>query len=164
MGTARKDAGTMHVLGFDASLPEQNLEARRRIGFVSENKELYPYMTVEEAIRFTRSFFPRWRRDLEEQYTRRFELPVNRRIATLSKGMHSAADAATLALARGAELLVLDEPTDGLDPMVVEEVLQAIISLSADGETTVFFSSHDLAEVEQIADRVHYCGNRDGLC
>jgi ABC-2 type transport system ATP-binding protein len=153
MGTARKDAGTMRVLGFDASVPHENVEARRRIGFVSENKELYPYMTVGEAIRFTSSFFPRWRKDLEEQYTRRFELPLERRIAHLSKGMHSKL-MLLLALARGAELLVLDEPTDGLDPIVVEEVLQAIVSLSAAEETTVFFSSHDLAEVEQIADRV----------
>ncbi len=153
MGTARKDAGTMRVLGFDASVAHENVEARRRIGFVSENKELYPYMTVEEAIRFTRSFFPRWRGDLEAEYTRRFELPLERRIATLSKGMHSKL-MLLLALARGAELLLLDEPTDGLDPIVVEEVLQAIVSLSAAEETTVFFSSHDLAEVEQIADRV----------
>jgi ABC-2 type transport system ATP-binding protein len=153
IGAARKDAGTVRILGHDASSPSENVEARRRIGFVSENKELYPYMTVEEAIRFTRSFFPTWRTDLEKLYARRFDLPLQRRIAELSKGTHTKL-MLLLALSRGAELLVLDEPTEGLDPMAVEEVLQAIVSFSAEQETTVFFSSHDLAEVEQIADRV----------
>jgi ABC-2 type transport system ATP-binding protein len=153
MGAAHKDAGTVRILGFNAAQPSQNLEARRRIGFVSENKELYSYMTVGEVIRFTRSFFPAWRADLEDRYLRQFDLRTDRRINHLSKGMHTKL-MLLLALARGAEMLVLDEPTDGLDPVAVEEVLQAIVSYSAEQEATVFFSSHELTEVERIADRV----------
>jgi ABC-2 type transport system ATP-binding protein len=153
MGAARQDAGTVHVLGHDASIPAENLKARQRIGFVSENKELYPCMKVGEVIGFTRSFFPAWRDDLEKEYVRRFELPLDRTTSGLSRGTHTKL-MLLLALARGAELLVLDEPTEGLDPVAVEELLQAIVALAAQEGTTVFFSSHDLEEVEQIADRV----------
>ena len=104
-------------------------------------------------IHFVRGFFPGWRRDLEERYLKQFELPAERRLPKLSKGMNSKLQL-LLALCRGAELLILDEPTEGLDPAVIEDALQAVVTLAAEAGTTVFFSSHQLAEVEQIADRV----------
>jgi ABC-2 type transport system ATP-binding protein len=126
---------------------------RRRIGFVTEDKELYPYMTVEQVIRFTRPFFPKWRDDLAKRYLSRFELPPGRKIPDLSKGMRSKL-MLLLAISHRAELLILDEPTDGLDPLAVEDVLREIVSLAAAEGTTVFFSSHQLTEVERIADRI----------
>jgi len=153
MGMMRADSGTARVFGLNAADAAENVAIRRRTGFVSETKELYPFMTVEEVIQFTRGFFPGWRRDIEERLVRVFALPLERKIPKLSKGMHSKL-ALVLALARGAELLVLDEPTEGLDPEAVEEALQAVVSVAAEQESTVFFSSHQLAEVEQIADRV----------
>ena len=81
-----------------------------------------------------------------------FELPKDRKIRQLSKGMRTKL-ALLLGFARGCELLILDEPTEGLDPVAIEDVLQMIVSLVAEG-TTVFFSSHQIAEVEQIADHV----------
>ena len=129
------------------------MEIRRRTGFVSEDKDLYDYMTVEEIIRFTAAFYPRWRRDLEQRYLAWFELPAARKVKTLSRGTKTKL-ALLLALSRGAELLVLDEPTSGLDPAVAEEVLQALVSHVAREEMTVFFSSHQIAEVDQIADRI----------
>jgi ABC-2 type transport system ATP-binding protein len=153
LGMARPTSGSVRVLGLPAEAPEPSVEIRRRTGFVSEDKDLYDSMTVAEMIRFTAAFFPRWRRDLEERYLRKFELPPDRRIKALSRGARTKL-LLLLALCRGAELLVLDEPTSGLDPAMTEEVLQAIVSHVASEQLTVFFSSHQIAEVDQIADRI----------
>jgi ABC-2 type transport system ATP-binding protein len=153
MGFAKADQGSTRIFGTAPSDVNRSAEIRRRIGFVTEDKELYPYMTVAEIIRFTRPFFPKWRDDLERRYLRIFDLPPNKKIPNLSKGMRSKL-MLLLAISRGAELLVLDEPTDGLDPAAVEEVLRELIALSASEGTTIFFSSHQLSEVEQIADQI----------
>src|SRR5256885_1124070 len=153
LGMARPNRGQIRAFGLPADSPEASVEIRRRTGFVSEDKDLYDYMTVEEIIRFTAAFYPRWRRDLEQRYLASFELPAARKVKTLSRGTKTKL-ALLLALSRGAELLVLDEPTSGLDPAVAEEVLQALVSHVAREEMTVFFSSHQIAEVDQIADRI----------
>jgi ABC-2 type transport system ATP-binding protein len=110
-------------------------------------------MTVGQVIRFTRGFFPRWRSDLEQRYLRMFQLSLNQKIPHLSTGTRTKL-MLLLALCRGADLLILDEPTSGLDPAAVEEVLQELVTLAASEGTTIFFSSHQLTEVEQIADQV----------
>jgi ABC-2 type transport system ATP-binding protein len=153
MGLLRCDSGTAHVFGVRVTEADRSVEIRRRIGFVTEDKELYPYMTVEQVIRFTRPLFPKWREDLERRYLRMFELPRERKIPDLSKGMRSKL-MLLLAISRGAELLILDEPTDGLDPAATEEVLRELVDISASGGTTMFFSSHQLSEVELIADHI----------
>jgi ABC-2 type transport system ATP-binding protein len=149
----RPDAGGIFLFGDAIDSETAAVAARRRIGFISEEKQLYPYMTVGQTIRFTRPFFPGWRSDLEAKYLQVFQLPESKPVPKLSKGMRTQL-MLLLALARGAELLILDEPTDGLDPAVTEEVLQVLAGLAASEGTSVFFSSHHLAEVEQIADRV----------
>jgi ABC-2 type transport system ATP-binding protein len=110
-------------------------------------------MTVEQIIRFLRPFFPKWRDDLTERYLQVFELPLKQSISGLSKGMRSKL-MLLLTISRGADLLILDEPTDGLDPAAIEDVLRELVVLSASEEITIFFSSHQLSEVEQIADYV----------
>ena len=120
---------------------------------MTEEKDLYPYMTVDQVIRFTKPFFPKWRDDLAQHYLKMFELPPDQKVPNLSKGMRSQL-MLLLAISRGADLLILDEPTDGLDPATVEDVLRELVSLAAAEGMTIFFSSHQLAEVEQITDHV----------
>jgi ABC-2 type transport system ATP-binding protein len=153
MGLLRPDGGTARVFGTPVMDADRAVEIRRRIGFVTEDKELYPYMTVEGIIRFTRPFFPNWRDDLEQRYLKMFDLPPKKKIPDLSKGMRSKL-MLLLAISRGAELLILDEPTDGLDPAATEEVLRELVAIAASSGTTMFFSSHQLAEVELIADHI----------
>jgi ABC-2 type transport system ATP-binding protein len=153
MGMLRSDSGTARVFGLDATDPARNIEARGRIGFVTEDKELYPYMSVGQIIRFTRPFFPKWRDDLERRYLKMFDLPPKRKIADLSKGMRSKL-MLLLAICHGAELLILDEPTDRLDPAAVEEVLRELVAIAASQGIAIFFSSHQLTEVDQIADGI----------
>ena len=153
LGMTRPTAGSAHVFGLDAADPSDSVTIRARTAFVGDDKPLYETMRVSELIRFTASFFPGWQRELEDTYVRRFELPLGREVKKLSRGMRTKL-ALTLALCRGAELLILDEPTSGLDPAAAEDVLQALVSQVARAGTTVFFSSHQLAEVEQIADEI----------
>jgi ABC-2 type transport system ATP-binding protein len=153
MGLLRADSGGARVFGNPVADADRSVEVRRRIGFVTEDKELYPYMTVEQIIRFTRPFFPKWRDDLEQRYLQMFELPPKHKIPHLSKGMRSKL-MLLLAMSRGADLLILDEPTDGLDPAAIEDVLRELVAVAASSGTTMFFSSHQLAEVDLIADHI----------
>ena len=153
MGLLRCDSGSAHVFGRPIIDADRSVDIRRRIGFVTEDKELYPYMTVEQLNCFARPFFPKWRRDLEQRYLQMFELPPERKVPDLSKGMGSKL-MLLLAISRGAELLILDEPTDGLDPAATEDVLRELVTIAASSGTTMFFSSHQLSEVELIADHI----------
>ena len=153
LGMGRPTQGQARVFGLAADDPSASVEIRRRTGFVDENETLYDYMTVDEIIRFTAAFYPGWRPDLEKRYLKSFALPPHQKTKALSLGMRTKLSL-LLALCRGAELLVLDEPTSGLDPAGTEEVLHAIVAHVAGENMTVFFSSHQLADVDQIADHI----------
>ncbi len=153
LGFLKSAGGEARVFNEVVTGPDGNPELRRRIGYVSENKHLYPYMTVQQITRFTRPFFPKWRDDLERRYMDMFNLPPDRKISALSKGMRTGL-MLLLAMSHGAELLILDEPIEGLDPALIETLLKELVALPATEGTTIFFSSHQLAEVEQIADHV----------
>jgi ABC-2 type transport system ATP-binding protein len=152
LGMMRPTAGSGRIFDLRIDDPKDSIEIRRRVAFVSEDKRLYDYMTVEQIIRFTRSFFPRWRTDLEQRLLQEFGLPLDRKIKKLSKGMRTQT-ALMLAFCRGADLLILDEPTEGLDPVNIEKVLELLVGFVAEG-MTILFSSHQISEVEQIADHV----------
>src|SRR5260370_6955051 len=100
--------------------------------------------------RFAAAFFPRWRSDLQQRYLHTFELPLERKVKALSRGMRTKL-ALLLALCRGAELLILDEPTSGLAPVGTEDVLKALVAHVASEETTLFFSTHHTSALCQTS-------------
>jgi ABC-type uncharacterized transport system ATPase subunit/ABC-type transport system involved in multi-copper enzyme maturation permease subunit len=152
LGISRPSSGSAKMLGRSIDDIQQSSEARGRVAYVAEDKQTYAYMTVAEMIVFTRSFYDDWRSDLEQRLLKQYDLPLRRKVKALSKGMRTKLDL-LLALARRPELLILDEPSEGLDPVSIEELLQSLVAAAAEG-TSVFFSSHQIAEVERIADHV----------
>lgn len=152
LGMIRPTSGSGRVLGHAIDDAKQSLLLRRRVAYVGEDKGLYSYFTVAEMIRFTQSFYPDWQPDVEQKLLKAYQLPRDQKVKALSKGMRTKL-ALLLALARRPELLILDEPTEGLDPVSIEELLQTLAGRTAEG-TTIFFSSHQLSEVERIADDI----------
>jgi ABC-2 type transport system ATP-binding protein len=152
LGMCRPTSGTGTVIGRRIDDSRESVDMRRHVAYVAEDKQTYAYMTVEQMIRFTRSFYEDWQPAIERRLLGEYGLPLHRKVKALSKGMRTKL-ALLLALARRPELLILDEPSEGLDPVSIEELLQALVAAAVDG-TTIFFSSHQIAEVERIADRV----------
>lgn len=157
MGLAHAQGGSAEVLGVPAG---SSHEIFRRVAFVPEVKDLYPFARAGEMIRLTRGFFPNWDHELERRLVDAFAIPLRMTCPKLSKGT-KARLALLLALCRRAELLVLDEPTEGLDPLAIEETLRLLVEHAGRG-VTVFFATHQLPEVEQIAD--HVVMIKDGTC
>ena len=153
LGMVRPTSGQARVFGLAADDARASVEIRSRTGFVSEDKDLYGGMTVAELMRFSSRFYPTWRADLASEYLRELDLRADAAAKDLSRGMRTKL-ALLLALSTGAELLILDEPTSGLDPAAIEQVLQVLVKLASRDGTTVLFSTHQLTEVDQIADHV----------
>jgi ABC-2 type transport system ATP-binding protein len=153
LGMVRPTSGRASVFGLPASDAKASLEIRSRAAFVSEDKDLYAGVTVGALVQFTAAFYPKWRADRASEYLAAFELRADAATQELSRGMRTKL-ALLLALSTGAELLILDEPMSALDPAAIEQVLQIIVKQAGRDGTTVLFSSHQLADVEQIADRI----------
>ncbi|MGC2621489.1 MAG: ABC transporter ATP-binding protein [Acidobacteriaceae bacterium] len=151
MNLLRPTAGTAWVLGkASETMTGRDLN---RIGYVSENQEYPEWMTVGAMLAYLRPFYPQWDVALERQLVTEFDLPLDRRIKQLSRGMKMKAAMAG-ALAFRPALLVLDEPFSGLDPLVRDELIEGLLDRSP--ETTVFLSSHDLSEIESFSSHVAY--------
>ena len=151
LGLLKAESGSVRVFGLDpVAHPAQVLA---RIGYVSEEHDLPPWMRVWELMRYTQAFFPRWDPAYAEELRDRFELDPEAKVKSLSKGQRARAGL-LVALAHRPELLVLDEPSAGLDPIVRRDILEAIIRAIADEGRTVLFSSHLLHEVERVSDHV----------
>jgi len=153
LGMARPTSGQAKVFGLAADDPAASVAIRARAAFVSEDKDLYAGMTVGGLMRFTAPFYPKWRADLASTYLVQLGLRADARINALSRGMRTKL-ALLLAFSTGAELLILDEPTSGLDPAATQEVLKILVKQAGADGTSVLFSSHQLADVDQVADHI----------
>ncbi len=151
MGLSSADSGEVRLFGENARVHSPAL--RQRIGYVPEVHFVYRWMTVGEVLRFVRRLYPLWDRDLVEQMLSAFELPLKKKVGSLSKGMTTKLSL-VLALAHNPDLLILDEPTSGLDPLIREEFLESVLQRHLCKGRTVFFSSHHFDDVERVADDV----------
>jgi ABC-2 type transport system ATP-binding protein len=151
LGMTKPEAGEIRLLG--QRVPSDVHVALARIGYVPERPHLYPALTVEEAMRCHAAFFDRWDAAWATQLLRMLELPLERRVGKLSKG-ETGKLMMLLALAQRPELLILDEPTDGLDPMIRRDVMTALMDYVAQSGATVFISSHLVHELERMCDWV----------
>jgi ABC-2 type transport system ATP-binding protein len=151
LGMLKAESGSVQVFGLD---PVENpVGVLGRIGYLSEDRDLPDWMRVGELMRYTQAFFPDWDEAYAEELREAFDLDANARIKALSRGQRARAGLLA-ALAHRPQLLVLDEPSSGLDPVVRRDILGAIIRTIAEEGRTVLFSSHLLDEVERVADRV----------
>jgi ABC-2 type transport system ATP-binding protein len=151
LGLLKAQAGTVRVFGRDPVADSAGVLAR--VGYLSEENDLPGWMRVAELLRYSRAFYPGWDDAYAEELRQTFELSPTARVGNLSKGQRARAGL-LIALAYRPELLVLDEPSSGLDPLVRRDILGAIIRTIADEGRTVLFSSHLLDEVERVSDHV----------
>ncbi|MEO5800283.1 MAG: ABC transporter ATP-binding protein [Gemmatimonadales bacterium] len=151
MGLTGHDGGTVDVLGH--RIPEHAIAAKRQVGYVSEDMRLFPDATLDWHMQFIAKAFGHWDADYARNLVRRFDLQPEQKIKGLSHGQRIKASL-LLALARRPGLLVLDEPTTGLDPVARQEVIGALTEAMQDEARTVLFSSQNTLDVEQIADRI----------
>ena len=150
LGLLEPDAGKSTVLGLDSR--KDDLQIRRKVGYVPEQPALYEWMTVEEIGRFIGAFYSEFFWPDYKRLAESHQLPLSTKIQSLSKGQRAKVSLC-LALAHDPELLILDEPTSGLDAMVRREFLESMVDRAATGKT-VFLSSHQIGEVERVADTV----------
>ena len=162
LGFVHRDAGSIRFFGLDPA--SQELEIKRRIGFVSGGANYYPGKKLKTILEVTRRFYPDWDEAVCADYMRLFALDGDRQIRQLSAGMQ-VKFALVPALSRRAELLILDEPTSGLDPVSREELLEIFLTL-ADRGVSILFSTHITSDLEKCAESITYirAGKRLASC
>lgn len=151
MGLLAPTSGDAYVLGHSVLAEPDAI--RRRVGYVPEHHHIYPWMRVSEVIWFTRSFFPSWDAPLCDELLGHYELHPSKKVKDLSHGMKTKL-ALVLALSHVPEVLVLDEPTTGLDPIIREEFLDGLKHLLQRQSCTVLLSSHIMSDIEKVADTI----------
>jgi ABC-2 type transport system ATP-binding protein len=151
VGLLKPHGGHISIAGFD--IPAQRRLSYPHIGYVPDRPTVYGWMRVQEAIDFARTFYQNWNTHRCNELIKMFNLDRNQRAKNLSKGQ-GAKLSLLLALSHDPEVLVLDEPTSGFDPIVREEFLEGVLAVTSEREQTVIFSSHTLTDVQRLADSV----------
>jgi len=151
LGLLRAETGSVRVFGTDPV--RDPVGVLGSVGYLSEQPDLPGWMRVDEFMRYTRAFYPNWDPAYAEQLRAQFGLNPTQRLKTLSKGQMAKAGLLA-AQAHRPKLLLLDEPSSGLDPMVRRDILEAVIRTVAEEGRTVFFSSHLLEEIERVSDQI----------
>jgi len=151
LGLLRAESGSVRVFGLDPVADP--VDVLSRIGYLSEENDLPGWMRIGELVRYSRALYPSWDDGYAEELRQAFDLEPAATIESLSRGQKARAGL-LVALAHRPELLVLDEPSSGLDPVVRRDILEAILRTIAHEGRTVLFSSHLLEEVERVADHV----------
>jgi ABC-2 type transport system ATP-binding protein len=153
MGLVHQDSGEVRVLGH--SMPAEQVAAKWDIGFASEDMRLYDAMTLDWHMSFMRSIYPSWDASYAQLLLKRFGLRADQKIKGISHGQRVKASL-LLVLARKPQLLVLDEPTTGLDPVARHEILRELTNVMAEEVRSILFSSHNTQDVEQISDQITF--------
>jgi ABC-2 type transport system ATP-binding protein len=153
MGLIHQDRGDVRLLGYP--MPAEQAAAKRDVGFASEDMRLYDNATLGWHMRFVRSIFPKWDQAYAELLLKRFDLKPEQRIKGLSHGQRTKATL-LLVLARRPRVLLLDEPTTGLDPVARHDVLRELMDVMSDDTRSILFSSHNTQDVEQISDQITF--------
>ena len=151
LGLLRAKKGSVRVFGKDPVADP--VEVLQQIGYLSEERDLPEWMQVGELMRYTAAYHPNWDEHYAQELTRTFRLPLDKKVKDLSKGMRAQAGL-IVAVAHRPELLLLDEPSTGLDAVVRKDILNSIIRAVADDGRTAIFSSHLLDEVEMMSDYI----------
>ena len=153
MGLVHQDSGEVRVLGH--SMPAEQVAAKWDIGFASEDMRLYDSMTLDWHMSFMQSIYPNWDASYGQILLKRFGLRAEQKMKGFSHGQRVKA-ALLLVLARKPQLLVLDEPTTGLDPVARHEILRELTGVMAEEGRSILFSSHNTQDVEQISDQITF--------
>ncbi len=151
LGLLRPDGGTCRIAGLDPT--RQPVEVRRRVGYMAENQAMYGWMKVREIIDWCGRFHPQWDGGLAAELREQMRLAAEAKVGSLSKGQSSKL-ALLLALAHRPDVVILDDPVLGLDPIARKDFLRDVVGQLQARDVTVFFSSHLLYEIEPICDRV----------
>lgn len=160
MNLLQPDSGTVSVFGLNYE--EHEKEIKQRIGFVFDENIFYEHITLAEMKKIIKPSYTNWDDELFNHYVRTFELPLNKKIKTFSKGMMMKASL-TVALSHHAELIIMDEPTSGLDPIFRRELLDILHDLLQDGDKTIFFSTHITTDLDRIADYITFIHNGEHM-
>ncbi|WP_342509674.1 ABC transporter ATP-binding protein [Sporosarcina sp. FSL K6-2383] len=160
MNLMQPDSGTISIFGLNYKDHEK--EIKQRIGFVFEENVFYEHITLAAMKKIIKPAYSNWDDNLFDHYVQTFELPLDKKIKSFSKGMKMKASL-TMALSHHAELIIMDEPTAGLDPTFRRELLDILRELMQDGKKTIFFSTHITTDLDRLADYITFIHNGEHI-